>query len=177
MTRHYDTATGDYYRMLIDVSAHAMPPPPKKDSAKKDTSHLAARRDTSKAPAKPSADTASRAAGPPSFNIVYGQSLWDATMAHTIADQAESNMLVGEPSNSEVSPQVDVHATTQAEAPATVQAPEALEAHGVVAEMLRNLVEQKRLFVPGRKPDTIGEPLSALQAIDRLEAGEPVAFI
>lgn len=79
----YDTATGDYYKKLTDVGEHAGPAPAKKDTTHKDSTKLKS--------ATAVADTATKPAGPPPFNIIYGQSLWDATMASTIATYRKSH--------------------------------------------------------------------------------------
>jgi uncharacterized iron-regulated protein len=62
----YDTAAGKYYDKLMDVSH--------------DTSSSS---DTSKMKAPPM---------PPGYSMVMGQSLWDATMAYSIADYLQKNL-------------------------------------------------------------------------------------
>jgi uncharacterized iron-regulated protein len=57
----YDTATGEYYRKLMELSGHSI--------SASDTSK-------SKAPPMPMG----------SFNLVMAQSLWDATMAYSLAE-------------------------------------------------------------------------------------------
>jgi uncharacterized iron-regulated protein len=65
----YDTATGKYYDKLMGLSNH------EPAAAAKDTSR--------KAPAKmPSMG---------SYNLIYGQSLWDATMAYSISEYLKKN--------------------------------------------------------------------------------------
>ena len=65
----YDTATGKYYDKLMGLSSHDPAP------AAKDT--------TKKAPAKmPSMG---------SYNLIMGQSLWDATMAYSISEYLKKN--------------------------------------------------------------------------------------
>ncbi|MDP3556428.1 MAG: ChaN family lipoprotein [Bacteroidota bacterium] len=64
----YDTASGKYYEKLMGLSSHD--PSPKNDTSKK-------------APAKM----------PPmgGYNLIMGQSLWDATMAYSISEYLKKN--------------------------------------------------------------------------------------
>ncbi len=63
----YDTATGKYYDKLMEMSGHT--PPGKKDTAK------------TKAPPMNMGG----------FNLIMGQSLWDATMAYSISEYAKTH--------------------------------------------------------------------------------------
>lgn len=93
----YDTATGAYYDMLMDVSAHAMPDAPKKTPAATDTTKnktattAAPAKDTAKPKPVAAADSTAKPSGAPSFSIIYGQSLWDATMASSIANYRKAH--------------------------------------------------------------------------------------
>ncbi|TND10064.1 MAG: iron-regulated protein [Bacteroidetes bacterium] len=65
----YDTASGEYYKKLMDLTGHSAP-----DTAKKDT-----------AKAKPAPMMMGN------FNLIMGQSLWDATMAYSISEYLKKN--------------------------------------------------------------------------------------
>jgi uncharacterized iron-regulated protein len=65
----YDTATGKYYEKLMALTKHDAPPPAKDTAAKK-------------APAMPPMGA---------FNLIMGQSLWDATMAYSISEYLKKN--------------------------------------------------------------------------------------
>ena len=68
-TLPYDTATGKYYEKLQEMSGHGL-----------------SKNDTSKVKAPPMG-------GMGSFNLIMAQSLWDATMAYSIAEYLKVNKL------------------------------------------------------------------------------------
>jgi uncharacterized iron-regulated protein len=59
----FDTASGNYYKKLLKLTSHSMP------STNKDTSN----KNVSVMP-------------PVTYNLIMGQSLWDATMAYSISE-------------------------------------------------------------------------------------------
>ncbi|MEW6468769.1 MAG: ChaN family lipoprotein [Bacteroidota bacterium] len=67
----YDTASGEYYKKLMEMSGH-MPVTAKKDSLKKDS-----------VPKMPPMMG--------SFNLIMAQSLWDATMAYSISEYLKTH--------------------------------------------------------------------------------------
>lgn len=68
----YDTASGDYYKKLLEMSGHSLIPT-KNDSLKKDSVVIVSM--------------------PPmgSFNLIMAQSLWDATMAYSISEYLKTH--------------------------------------------------------------------------------------
>ena len=74
----YDTASGKYYEKLMGLTKHD-PAPPVTDTAAKP-----ARPAGEKAPVMPPM-------GMGGFNLVMGQSLWDATMAYSISEYLKKN--------------------------------------------------------------------------------------
>lgn len=72
----YDTASGDYYKKLLDVMAKLSEPSAVEDTMKSETPEVG-----KKPPPKM-----------PSININQGQSLWDATMAYSIVQYLKINV-------------------------------------------------------------------------------------